>query len=141
MDEEEEGGRVRSTSTSTPSLSIPSRKPQHSSLCIIIKKMSSNKLRLYATTASVAAITAAGAWYGAGINIRQEHKQQETTTLQQQQQQPAAERISQLQVSKKKLIQQREELQKKIEILLENKKDPPIRENLDIEEKKKKEQD
>lgn len=40
-----------------------------------IIKMSSNKLRLYATTAGVAAITATGAWYGAGINMRQEYKQ------------------------------------------------------------------
>jgi NADH:ubiquinone oxidoreductase subunit F (NADH-binding) len=35
----------------------------------------SNKFRTYVLTASVVAITAAGAWYGAGLKTRQEYQQ------------------------------------------------------------------
>ena len=35
----------------------------------------SSKIRPYILTASVAAITATGAWYGAGLKARQEFKQ------------------------------------------------------------------
>lgn len=38
-------------------------------------KMATNKVRLYALTGAVAAITATGAWYGAGLNMRQELKE------------------------------------------------------------------
>lgn len=34
-----------------------------------------NSIRTYVLTASVAAITATGAWYGAGLKTRQEYKQ------------------------------------------------------------------
>lgn len=43
--------------------------------------MAANKARIYALTGSVAAITATGAWYGAGLNMRQEYKQVETFPL------------------------------------------------------------
>ena len=35
----------------------------------------SNPLRTYVLTGAVAAITATGAWYGAGLKYRQEYKQ------------------------------------------------------------------
>lgn len=38
-------------------------------------KMATNKVRIYALTGAVAAITATGAWYGAGLNMRQELKE------------------------------------------------------------------
>lgn len=37
--------------------------------------MAPNKARLYALTGAVAAITATGTWYGAGLKTRQEIKQ------------------------------------------------------------------
>ncbi|CAK1354634.1 uncharacterized protein RHO25_001583 [Cercospora beticola] len=43
--------------------------------------MVANKARIYALTGSVAAITATGAWYGAGLNMRQEYKQVQTFTI------------------------------------------------------------
>ena len=38
------------------------------------------KVRLYVVTASVTAITVTGAWYGAGLKMRQEYKQVQSSS-------------------------------------------------------------
>lgn len=102
--------------------------------------MASNPLRTYILTGSVASITALGAWYGAGLNIRQEQNQklQELAAQNQSQiQQPQAQsqaskeeiqgpifapssspspaqKIELLQLSRMQLVRQREELEAKI---------------------------
>ncbi|CZT15692.1 uncharacterized protein RCC_01524 [Ramularia collo-cygni] len=69
-----------------------------------------NKARIIALTGGVAAITATGAWYGAGLKTRQEFKQEKQVIIQS----SAADKIAQLQSTKEKLIKQRKELQNKI---------------------------
>ncbi|CAK3898386.1 hypothetical protein DOTSEDRAFT_18949 [Lecanosticta acicola] len=75
--------------------------------------MSTNKIRTYVLTGSVAAITATGAWYGAGLKTRQEFKQEQQTIREY----PITEKIESLEATKRKLLQQRAELQGKIDKL------------------------
>ncbi|KAH9845742.1 hypothetical protein Tdes44962_MAKER01173 [Teratosphaeria destructans] len=69
--------------------------------------------RTIALTLSVAAITATGAWYGAGLKMRQEYKQERYTVLQA----TPAQRIEQMEIAKGRLLEQKRELQAKIERL------------------------
>ncbi|TKA27581.1 hypothetical protein B0A50_04413 [Salinomyces thailandicus] len=69
-----------------------------------------NSIRTYVLTASVAAITATGAWYGAGLKTRQEYKQERNVL----QQLSHAQRLEQMEASKARLLTQRAELQNKI---------------------------
>ncbi|KAK5129070.1 hypothetical protein LTR85_000403 [Meristemomyces frigidus] len=71
---------------------------------------SSNKFRTYVLTGSVAAITATGAWYGAGVKTRREYTQVRNTALEA----TPAERIQQMETAKARLLTQRSELQAKI---------------------------
>ncbi|KAK4548317.1 hypothetical protein LTR36_010187 [Oleoguttula mirabilis] len=71
---------------------------------------SSNKFRTYVLTGSVAAITATGAWYGAGVKTRREYTQERNTALEA----TPAERIEQMETAKARLQTQRSELEAKI---------------------------
>ena len=90
----------------------------------------SNKFRTYALTGSVAAITATGAWYGAGLKTRQEVKRVDTacrthgpnTDFQYQGRSnvleaTAAERVQQMETARARLLQRRVELHAKIDRL------------------------
>ncbi|KAI6788772.1 hypothetical protein KC325_g8994 [Hortaea werneckii] len=57
---------------------------------------SSNPVRTWILTGSVAAITATGAWYGAGLKTRQEYNQERGVRLQA----TPAERIEQMEIAK-----------------------------------------
>ncbi|KAF2479646.1 hypothetical protein BDY17DRAFT_327593 [Neohortaea acidophila] len=69
--------------------------------------------RRYILTASVAAITATGAWYGAGLKTRQEFAQEAATI----QQATPEEKIEQLEAVKAKYLARRAEMQDKIDRL------------------------
>ncbi|EMC94554.1 hypothetical protein BAUCODRAFT_551842 [Baudoinia panamericana UAMH 10762] len=71
---------------------------------------SSSKVRTYILTGCVAAITATGAWYGAGLKTRQEHGQKIVTAS-------TAERIEQMELAKARLLRHRAELRTKIDKL------------------------
>ncbi|KAF2773373.1 hypothetical protein EJ03DRAFT_347886 [Teratosphaeria nubilosa] len=73
----------------------------------------SSNTRTIAITLSVAAITATGAWYGAGLKTRQEYKQERNTVLEA----TPAQRIEQMELAKGRLYEQKRELQAKIEKL------------------------
>ncbi|EMF16481.1 uncharacterized protein SEPMUDRAFT_145720 [Sphaerulina musiva SO2202] len=75
--------------------------------------MATNKVRLYALTGAVAAITATGAWYGAGLNMRQELKEEKAKTHGA----THEEKIAQLQSMRQHLVRSKEELQAKIDKL------------------------
>ncbi|KAK5115077.1 hypothetical protein LTR62_001774 [Meristemomyces frigidus] len=72
-----------------------------------------NPLRTYIITGAVAAITATGAWYGAGLKTRREYGQERKAILEA----PVSERIDQMEMAKARLLTQRAELQKKIDRL------------------------
>ncbi|RMZ24612.1 hypothetical protein D0859_11346 [Hortaea werneckii] len=77
---------------------------------------SSNPVRTWILTGSVAAITATGAWYGAGLKTRQEYNQTPQERGVRLQATPA-ERIEQMEIAKTRLLAQRAELQSKIDRL------------------------
>ncbi|TKA78000.1 hypothetical protein B0A55_03830 [Friedmanniomyces simplex] len=72
-----------------------------------------NPLRTYVITGAVAAITATGAWYGAGLKARQEYKQEVKAVLEL----SPVDRIEQMELAKARLLRQRAELQTKIDRL------------------------
>jgi len=72
--------------------------------------MASQQTRRIVWTGSIAAITATGAWYGAGLKIKKEHKQE----IQRIREATPAEKIAQLEQSKGALIAKRMGLEKKI---------------------------
>ncbi|RMX74425.1 hypothetical protein D0869_12603 [Hortaea werneckii] len=74
---------------------------------------SSNPIRTWILTGSVAAITATGAWYGAGLKTRQEYNQDRGVRLQA----TPAERIEQMEIAKTRMLAQKAELQSKIDRL------------------------
>ncbi|KAK5718213.1 hypothetical protein LTR17_015786 [Elasticomyces elasticus] len=74
---------------------------------------SANPLRTYVITGAVAAITATGAWYGAGLKAQQEYKQEVKAVMEA----PLADRIEQMEMTKARLLAQRAELQAKIDRL------------------------
>ncbi|KAF2212442.1 hypothetical protein CERZMDRAFT_17396, partial [Cercospora zeae-maydis SCOH1-5] len=69
--------------------------------------------RIYALTGSVAAITATGAWYGAGLNMRQEYKQE----IQKASEATPTEKLAQLETMRAQLQRTKDELQAKIDKL------------------------
>lgn len=92
--------------------------------------MATNKVRIYALTGAVAAITATGAWYGAGLNMRQEYSRVHgppalplTSYLHLLQERTKAyeatteEKLAQLQAMRTQLVRTKEELQIKIDKL------------------------
>jgi len=68
-------------------------------------------------TGSVAAITATGAWYGAGLKTRQEFKQEKQARIEAT---PEAQ-IESLEGVRARLLQQRWQLERKMEQLAEKK--------------------
>ncbi|MCJ1485757.1 hypothetical protein MMC06_005932 [Schaereria dolodes] len=68
------------------------------------------RVRRVILTASVAAITATGAWYGAGLKVTQERKKEVAVF----QQITSPERISQLESAKEGLMVRKKGLEKKI---------------------------
>ncbi|KXL50394.1 hypothetical protein M433DRAFT_2097 [Acidomyces richmondensis BFW] len=74
---------------------------------------SPNPFRIYILTASVAAITATGAWYGAGLKTRQEFRRDRRTILET----SPAKRIEEMEAFKALLLQRKAELQAKIDHL------------------------
>lgn len=87
------------------------------------------KFRRYILTASFAAITVTGAWYGAGLKMRQEYTQVNhslrfsplvTDMMQERkavQEITTAQKIEQLEMTRSKLLEQRNEMQEKIDRL------------------------
>ncbi|KAK4636265.1 hypothetical protein CLAFUW4_02168 [Fulvia fulva] len=84
--------------------------------------MASAKPRVYILTGAVAAITATGAWYGAGLKTRHEFKQERQTITQA----TTSDRIASLEMSKAKLLKQRTEMQNKIDQLTGKATTPPV---------------
>ncbi|KAM3415715.1 hypothetical protein BST61_g9229 [Cercospora zeina] len=82
--------------------------------------MAANKARLYALTGSIAAITATGAWYGAGLNMRQEYKQE----IKKATEATPTEKLAQLETRRAQLHRTKEELQVKIDKLHGKTSDP-----------------
>ncbi|KAL1311251.1 hypothetical protein AAFC00_001440 [Neodothiora populina] len=70
-------------------------------------------VRRWVMTGSVAAITMTGAWYGAGLKTQHEFKQE----VQARKEASAAERIAQLEVSRTELARKRIAIQKKLDEL------------------------
>ncbi|KAK4998597.1 hypothetical protein LTR66_002196 [Elasticomyces elasticus] len=71
-------------------------------------------IRRYVLTISVAAITATGAWYGAGLKTRQELKQKRKSPIQP----TPKDMIPQLEDARARLLQKKLTIEKKIEELL-----------------------
>ncbi|KAK0930041.1 hypothetical protein LTR29_016825 [Friedmanniomyces endolithicus] len=69
--------------------------------------------RTYVITGAVASITAVGAFYGAGLKARQEHKQEVKAV----QELSPSDRIEQMELAKARLLRHRAELQAKIDRL------------------------
>ncbi|KAK3690588.1 hypothetical protein LTR37_019084 [Vermiconidia calcicola] len=78
-----------------------------------MSSVSSQSIRRYILTASVTAITVTGAWYGAGLKSRQEFKKEKTAALEA----TPAQKIEQLESTKFRLLQQKADLQTKIDRL------------------------
>ena len=74
---------------------------------------STQAIRRIIMTGSVAAITATGVWYGAGLKTKQEYKQERRTLLEA----PPAERIQQLEAVRGQLVKRKEDLEEKIQEL------------------------
>nr|POF05829.1 hypothetical protein CFP56_53216 [Quercus suber] len=72
-----------------------------------------NKVRVYILTAAFTAITATGAWYGAGLKADQEAKKEREVAMQA----TFAERIEQLENMRARLLRQKSEIQVKIDRL------------------------
>lgn len=72
--------------------------------------MASQQTRRIVWTGSIAAITATGAWYGAGLKIKSEHKQE----VQRRREASPTEKIAQLEESRGALVAKRLGLEKKI---------------------------
>ncbi|KAI5370775.1 hypothetical protein Slin15195_G016470 [Septoria linicola] len=83
--------------------------------------MATNKVRIYALTGAVAAITATGAWYGAGLNMRQEYSREKTKAYEA----TTEEKLAQLQAMRTQLVRTKEELQIKIDKLQGKELPPP----------------
>ncbi|OQN97082.1 hypothetical protein B0A48_16886 [Cryoendolithus antarcticus] len=77
-------------------------------------------IRRYVLTGSVAAITATGVWYGAGLKTRQERKQVIAAVVEA----PLAEQLEQMALYRASLVRQRDGLQTKIDQLT-GKAEPP----------------
>lgn len=107
----------------------------------------SNPVRTYILTGSVAAITATGAWYGAGLKTRQEHSQvgrlfslllhKQGADGRRQERKVAmqaspAERIDQMETAKARLLSQRAELQAKIDRLTTEKRPSATSEDTNV---------
>ncbi|GIZ39462.1 hypothetical protein CKM354_000284400 [Cercospora kikuchii] len=82
--------------------------------------MAASKARIYALTGSVAAITATGAWYGAGLNMRQEYKQERQKAYEA----TATEKLAQLETMRAQLQRTKDDLQAKIDKLNGKEIDP-----------------
>ena len=91
---------------------------------------STSRLRRIVLTGSIAAITATGAWYGAGLKVQQERNEVGTTTFrvfeiilirwqvkQATLEASDAEKMEQMQMLRGQLARQRDELQTKIDQL------------------------
>ena len=91
---------------------------------------STSRLRRIVLTGSIAAITATGAWYGAGLKVQQERNEVRTTTFrvfeiilirwqvkQATLEASDAEKMEQMQMLRGQLARQRDELQTKIDQL------------------------
>jgi len=76
-------------------------------------RSSANPFRIYILTASVAAITATGVWYGAGLKTRQEFRRDRQAVLEA----SPAKRIEDMEAFKTQLLQRRAELQATIDQL------------------------
>ncbi|EME48415.1 hypothetical protein DOTSEDRAFT_18949 [Dothistroma septosporum NZE10] len=85
--------------------------------------MASSRPRVYILTGAVAAITATGAWYGAGLKTRQEFKQERQSVMQA----STADRIASMELAKTKLLRQRTEMQNKIDQLSGKATTPPVK--------------
>ncbi|KAF1348656.1 hypothetical protein BDV97DRAFT_297140 [Delphinella strobiligena] len=70
-------------------------------------------VRRWVMTGSVAAITATGAWYGAGLKTQQEFKQEKKVI----QEASPTDRIEQLEVTRTDLLRRKKALERKLEEL------------------------
>ncbi|KAK3673157.1 hypothetical protein LTR78_006997 [Recurvomyces mirabilis] len=76
-------------------------------------RLPANPIRTYVITGAVAAITAVGTWYGAGLKTRQDYGQERKAVLEA----PISERIEHMELAKTRLTSQKMALQNKIDKL------------------------
>ncbi|KAM0709417.1 hypothetical protein Q7P35_003455 [Cladosporium inversicolor] len=74
---------------------------------------STASVRRVVLTGAVAAITATGTWYGAGLKTQQERNQDKKTTLEA----AATDQLAQMEALRAQLVNRRDELQAKIDQL------------------------